>query len=88
MLLSKGASSEEMGNQDHHLHLCNTDTENTSLLVNNSNISLLVPPDTFMVITFAGALRQALLRLFEAELFSFYIIVSLFGVLIFFKLSC
>ncbi len=70
MLLSKGASSEEMGNQDHHLHLCDTDTENTSLLVNNSNISLLFPPDTFMVITFAGALRQALLRLFEAELFS------------------
>ncbi len=70
MLLSKGASSEEMGNQDHHLHLCETDTENTSLLVNNSNISLLFPPDTFMVITFAGALRQALLHLFEAELFS------------------
>ncbi len=59
MLLSKGASSEEMGNQDHHLHLCNTDTENTSLLVNNSNVSLLFPPDTFMVITFAGALWQA-----------------------------
>ncbi len=70
MLLSKGASSEEMGNKDHHLHLCDTDTENTSLLVNNSNISLLFPPDTFMVITFAGALRQALLHLFEAELFS------------------
>ncbi len=41
-LLSKGASNEEMG-QDHHLHLCDTDTENTSLLVNNSNISLLFP---------------------------------------------
>ncbi len=42
--------------QDLHLilHLCDTDTENTSLLVNNSNISLLFPPDTFMVITFAG----------------------------------
>ncbi len=40
-LLSKGASNEEMASQDHHLHLCNTDTENTSLLVNNSNISLL-----------------------------------------------
>ncbi len=53
-LLSKGASNEET--QDHHLilHLCDTDTENTSLLVNNSNISLLFPPDTFMVITFAG----------------------------------
>ncbi len=71
-LLSKGASNEEMASQDLHLilHLCNTDTENTSLLVNNSNISLLFPPDTFMVITFAGALWQALLRVFEAELFS------------------
>ncbi len=59
--------NEEMA---HHLHLCDTDTENTSLLVNNSNISLLFPPDTFMVITFAGALWQALLRVFEAELFS------------------
>ncbi len=49
---------------DHHLHLCDTDTENTSLLVNNS-ISLLFPPDTFMVITFAGALWQALLHVFE-----------------------
>ncbi len=70
-LLSKGESNEEMVSQDHHLilHLC-TDTENTSLLVNNSNISLLFPPDTFMVITFAGALWQALLRVFEAELFS------------------
>ncbi len=57
-LLSKGASNEEMASQDHHLilHLCDTDTENTSLLVNNSNISLLFPPDIFMVITFAGAL--------------------------------
>ncbi len=38
-LLSKGASNEEMS-QDLHpiLHLCDTDTENTSLLVNNSNI--------------------------------------------------
>ncbi len=71
-LLSKGASNEEMVSQDLHLilHLCNTDTENTSLLVNNSNISLLFPPDTLMVITFAGALWQALLRVFEAELFS------------------
>ncbi len=71
-LLSKGASNEEMASQDLHLilHLCDTDTENTSLLVNNSNISLLFPPDTFMLITFAGALWQALLRVFEAELFS------------------
>ncbi len=71
-LLSKGASNEEMVSQDLHLilHLCDTDTENTSLLVNNSNISLLFPPDTFMVITFAGALWQALLRVYEAELFS------------------
>ncbi len=63
-LLSKGVSNEGMASQD-HLHLCNTDTENTSLLVNNSNISLLFPPDTFMVITFAGALWQALLLVFE-----------------------
>ncbi len=50
-LLSKGKSNEETASQDHHLilHLCDTDTENTSLLVNNSNISLLFPPDTFMV---------------------------------------
>ncbi len=55
-LLSKGTSNEGMASQDHHLilHLCDTDTENTSLLINNSNISLLFPPDTFMVITFAG----------------------------------
>ncbi len=55
-LLSKGESNEEMASQDLHLilHLCDTDTENTSLLVNNSNISLLFPPDTLMVITFAG----------------------------------
>ncbi len=52
-----------MASQD--LHLCDTDTENTSLLVNNSNISLLFPSDTFMLITFAGALWQALLRVFE-----------------------
>ncbi len=56
--LSKGASNEETASQDQQLHLCNTDTENTSLLVNNSNISLLFPPDTFMVITLAGALQQ------------------------------
>ncbi len=62
--------NEVMASQNHHLHLCDTKTGNTSLLVNNSNISLLFPPDTFMVITFAGALRQALLRVFEAELFS------------------
>ncbi len=54
-LLSKGASNEEMAIQDHHLlHYCDTDTENTSLLVNNSNISLLFPPDTLKIITFAG----------------------------------
>ncbi len=62
--------NEEMAKQNHHLHLCDTDTENTSLLVKKLNISLLFPPDTFMVITFAGALWQALLRVFEAELFS------------------
>ncbi len=58
--LSKGASNEETASQDHHLHPCDTDSENTSLLVNNSNTSLLFPLDTFMVITFAGALWQAL----------------------------
>ncbi len=38
--LLSGASNEEMASQDLHLilHLCDTDTENTSLLVNNSNI--------------------------------------------------
>ncbi len=47
------------------LHLCDTDTDTdtdteiTSLLVDNLNISLLFPPDTFMVIVFAGALQQA-----------------------------
>ncbi len=57
-LISKGVSNDGMASQDLHLilHLCDTDTENTSLLINNSNISLLFPPDTFMVITFAGAL--------------------------------
>ncbi len=70
-LLSKGASNEEMGVRIMiRFFIFDTDTENTSLLVNNSNISLLFPPDTFMVITFAGALWQALLRVFEAELFS------------------
>ncbi len=58
-ILSKGTSNEEMASQVLHLHLCNTDSENTSFLVNNSNISLLFPPDTVKVITFAGALRQA-----------------------------
>ncbi len=68
-LLSKGTSNEEMASQDLHLilHLCDTDTENTSLLANNSNISLLFPSDTFMLITFAGALWQALLRVFECR---------------------
>ncbi len=68
-LLSKGASNEEMGVRI-LIWFFIFATENTSLLVNNSNISLLFPPDTFMVITFAGALWQALLRVFEAELFS------------------
>ncbi len=34
-VLSIGASNEEIANQDYHLHLCDTDTENTSVLVNN-----------------------------------------------------
>ncbi len=68
-LLSKGASNEEMGVRI-IIWFFIFATENTSLLVNNSNISLLFPPDTLMVITFAGALWQALLRVFEAELFS------------------
>ncbi len=44
-LLSKGASNEEMASQHLHLilHLCNTDTENTSLLVNNSNLLTISP---------------------------------------------
>ncbi len=65
----KGTSNEEMASQ---LHLCETDSDNTSLLINNSNISFLFPPDTFMVITFAGASQQVLVycvRL-NAELFS------------------
>ncbi len=41
------------------LQLCDTDSENTSLLINISNISLLFPPDTF-IITSARALQQAL----------------------------
>ncbi len=68
-LLSKGASNEEMGVRI-IIWFFIFATENTSLLVNNSNISLLFPPDTLMVITFAGALWQALLRVFDAELFS------------------
>ncbi len=64
-LLSKGASNEETASQDRHLHPCDTDSENTGLLVNNSNISLIFPPDTFMVIMFAGALQQALAELFS-----------------------
>ncbi len=56
--LSKGTSNET-ASQDQQLHPCDTDTENISLLVNNSNISLLFPADTFMVM-FAGALWQAL----------------------------
>ncbi len=70
-LLSKGESNEEMS-QDHHLilHLCDTDTENTSLLINNSNISLLFPPDTFMVITFARVYGKLYCVYLNAELFS------------------
>ncbi len=34
-LLYLGASNEETASQDHHLHLCDTDKENTSVLVNN-----------------------------------------------------
>ncbi len=52
-------SNEEMASQYRHL-LCVRDSENTSLLANDSNISILFPPDTFMVITFASALKQAL----------------------------
>ncbi len=59
-LLSKGVFNEEMASQDRQLHPCDTDSENTRLIINNSNISLLFPSDTFMVITFAGALRQAI----------------------------
>ncbi len=57
-LLSIGASNEKI--QDHNLHLCDTDIENTSVLVNDKNISLLFLPDTFVVIIFAWALQQAL----------------------------
>ncbi len=65
-LLSKAASNEEMACQDHHLHLhlCDTDTENTSLLVNYFKYLLTISLDTFMVITFSGTLQQAL-RVFE-----------------------
>ncbi len=57
-----------MASQDQQLHPCETDSENTSLLVNNSNISLLFPPDTFMVIMFAGALGYCVHL--NAELFN------------------
>ncbi len=69
-LLSKGESNEEMASQDLHLilHLWDTDSENTSLLVNNSNISLLFPPDTFMVITFAGVYGKLYCLYLNAEL--------------------
>ncbi len=64
--LSKGTSNEETASQDHHLHPCDTDSENTSLFVNNSNISLLFFPDTFMVITCWGfAASFSLLHAFE-----------------------
>ncbi len=57
-LLSKGVPNEEMARIIIFIFATLTKT-NTSLLVNNSNISLLFPPNTFMVITFAGALQQA-----------------------------
>ncbi len=71
-LLSKGESNEGMASQDLHLilHLCDTDTENTSLLVNNSNISLLFPPDTFMVIILLGLYGKLYCVYLNAELFS------------------
>ncbi len=58
--------------QDWQLHLCDTDTENISLQETNSNFYLLFPPDTFMVIPFAGAMREALAYCvhLNAELFS------------------
>ncbi len=70
--LSKGASNEETASQDQQFHPCDTDSENISLLVNNSNIPLIFPVDTFMVIMFAGALWQALTCCMHlnAELFS------------------
>ncbi len=71
LFLSKGASDEDTASQDRKLHPWETDSENT-LLVYNSNICLLFPPDTTMVIAFAGALRQALAScvLLNTELFS------------------
>ncbi len=54
-----------MASQDRHLHPCDRDSEHTSLLVNNSNISLLFAPDTFMVITFAASF--SLLHAFDFE---------------------
>ncbi len=56
-LLYKGMSNEEMTSQDRQHYPSDTDSVNTSLFVNNSNIMLIFPPDTFMVITFTGALR-------------------------------
>ncbi len=68
-LLSKGTSNEEMASQDHHLHLCNTDLENTILLVNNSNIALLFPPQhihgNYFCWGFAASF--SLLRAFESR---------------------
>ncbi len=34
-IIFREGANEEMASQDHHLHLCYTDTENTSLLVNH-----------------------------------------------------
>ncbi len=61
-----------MASQYRQLHPCETDSESISLLVNNSNVSLLFPPDTSMVINLSGALQQALTYCvhLNAELFS------------------
>ncbi len=41
--LAKGVSNEETASRDQRLHPCETDSENTSLLVNDSNISNYFP---------------------------------------------
>ncbi len=49
-------SNNEKASRDHQFHLCDTDSENTSLLlINNWNISLLLPHNIYMV-TFVQAL--------------------------------
>ncbi len=52
IIIIHALSVKETASQD--LHPCDTDSESTSLLENNSNISLLFPPDIFMAITFWG----------------------------------